>query len=297
MTNNNLIHSTLFHCAALEFDLELGSVKNTLGETQRLSPINLKLLAYLLARQGDVVSRTELFDAVWPNQIVNDDVLTRAISDIRTQLAKLDESSKFIETLPKRGYRWACAAIPLGAQNSIESNTSRSTPVIAAKTPSQTTRAISHKLTNLFLYIGAAVLLACALMWWLSQSTLNQISLAVLPTLSERPQTELIAKSLDENLLRVLRKNPNLKLLSKSAIASRPQNPFPYFFKEFGATWVLESRVQDSEGFYELELSLVDARTGIELRSTHIEFANNTDLLTKLAKKLEVDFLVEDVGY
>lgn len=297
MTNNNLIHSTLFHCAALEFDLELGAVKNTLGETQRLSPINLKLLAYLLARQGDVVSRTELFDAVWPNQIVSDDVLTRAISDIRTQLAKLDESSKFIETLPKRGYRWACAAIPLSAQNPIESNTSGSIPVIAAKTPSQTTRATRRKLINLFFYIGAAVLLACALMWWLSQSTLNQISLAVLPTLSERPQTELIAKNLDENLLRVLRKNPNLKLLSKSAIASRPQNPFPYFFKEFGATWVLESRVQDSEGFYELELSLVDARTGIELRSAHMEFANNTDLLTKLAKKLEADFLLEDAAY
>lgn len=297
MTNNNLLHPTLFNCAALEFDLELGTVKNALGETQRLSPINLKLLAYLLARQGDVVSRTELFDAVWPNQIVSDDVLTRAISDIRTQLAKLDESSKFIETLPKRGYRWACAAIPLGAQNSIESNTSGSTPVIAAKAPSQITSAISRKLINLFLYIGAAVLLAFALMWWLTQSTLNQISLAVLPTLSERPQTELIAKSLDENLLRVLRKNPNLKLLSKSAIGSRPQNPFPYFFKEFGAKWVLESRVKDNEGFYELELSLVDARTGIELRSTHIEFANNTDLLTKLAKKLEVDFLVEDAGY
>ncbi len=297
MTNNNLLHPTLFNCAALEFDLELGTVKNALGETQRLSPINLKLLAYLLARQGDVVSRTELFDAVWPNQIVSDDVLTRAISDIRTQLAKLDESSKFIETLPKRGYRWACAAIPLGAQNSIESNTSGSTPVIAAKAPSQITSAISRKLINLFLYIGAAVLLAFALMWWLTQSTLNQISLAVLPTLSERPQTELIAKSLDENLLRVLRKNPNLKLLSKSAIGSRPQNPFPYFFKEFGAKWVLESRVKDNEGFYELELSLVDARTGIELRSTRIEFANSTDLLTKLAKKLEVDFLVEDAGY
>lgn len=297
MTNNNPLHSTLFNCAALEFDLELGSVKNTLGETQRLSPINLKLLAYLLARQGDVVSRTELFDAVWPNQIVSDDVLTRAISDIRTQLAKLDESSKFIETLPKRGYRWALEVVSCVVQNRTESNTSGPTPVIAAKTPFQNTRAISRKLINLLLYIGAALLLAFVLMWWLSQSTLNQISLAVLPTLSERPQTELIAKSLDENLLRLLRKNPNLKLLSKSAIASRPQNPFPYFFKEFGTKWVLESRVQDNEGFYQLELSLVDARTGIELRSTHIEFTNNTDLLTKLAKKLEADFLVEDAGY
>ena len=73
MTNNNLIHPSLSHCATLEFDLELGTVKNALGETQRLSPINLKLLAYLLAHQGEVISRTELFDAVWPNQIVSDE--------------------------------------------------------------------------------------------------------------------------------------------------------------------------------------------------------------------------------
>ena len=161
----------------------------------------------------------------------------------------------------------------------------------------QSTRSLGRRVIHGFFYILAAVLLAFAIMWWLSQSTTHQISLAVLPTLSDRPQNELIAKTLHDNLLWVLRKNPNLKLLSKSAIGSRPQNPFPYFFKEFGATWVLESRVQDSEGVYELELSLVDARTGIEMRNTHIEFANHTELLTKLAKKLEVDFLVEDAGY
>lgn len=97
----------LFNCAALEFDLALGTVKNASGEIQRLSPINLKLLAYLFAHQGKVIGRAELFDAIWPNQIVSDDVLTRAVSDVRTQLAKLDASIKFIETLPKRGYRWA----------------------------------------------------------------------------------------------------------------------------------------------------------------------------------------------
>lgn len=297
MTNNNLLHPTLFNCAALEFDLELGAVKNAVGETQRLSPINLKLLAYLLNHQGEVISRTELFDAIWPNQIVSDDVLTRAISDIRTQLAKLDESSKFIETLPKRGYRWMLDVVPCAAQNLTASTVAEQHSVDAPEWRVQSTRSLGRHLINGFFYILAAVLLAFAIMWWLSQSTTHQINLAVLPTLSDRPQTELIARSLDENVLLVLRKNPNLKLLSKSAIASRPQNPFPYFFKEFGAKWVLESRVHDGEGFHELELSLVDARTGIEVRSTHIEFANNTDLLTKLAKKLEAGFLVEDVGY
>jgi DNA-binding winged helix-turn-helix (wHTH) protein/TolB-like protein len=298
MTNNNPINQTSFNCAGLEFDLDLGSVKNALGETQRLSPINLKLLAYLVSHQDEVISRTELFDAIWPNQIVSDDVLTRAVSDIRTQLAKLDDASKFIETLPKRGYRWTIEIVPSIAQNPNLMDAPTANPIVFAESAGQSTRSVDRRfIIHGLSYILAALFLAFAIMWWLTQSMGNQISLAVLPTLSDRPQTEHAATLVNENMLQLLRKNPRLKLLSTSAIASRPQNPFPYFFKEFGAKWVLESRVKDGDGFYEFELSLVDARTGIEVRNTRIEFANNTDLLTKLAKKVEVDFLAEDLGY
>lgn len=298
MTNNNSINYTCFSCAALEFDLALGSVQNACGDIQRLSPINLKLLAYLVRHQGEVISRAELFDAIWPNQIVSDDVLTRAVSDIRTQLAKLDDSSKFIETLPKRGYRWTIEILPIVPHTPNLSDAPTTNPIVLTEPSVQSTRLLDRRLIIHGLsYISAALLLACAIMLWLTQSMGNQISLAVLPTLSDRPQTEHAATLVNENMLQLLRKNPKLKLLSTSAIASRPQNPFPYFFKEFGAKWVLESRVKDVEGFYEFELSLVDARTGIEVRNARIEFANNTDLLTKLAKKVEVDFFAEELGY
>lgn len=295
MTTDNFVNSLFFQSAALEFDLELGVVKNALCETQRLSPINLKLLTYLLNRQKEVVSRTELFDAVWPNQIVSDDVLTRAISDIRNQLAKLDDSTKFIETLPKRGYRWVLDAVPARKINSsIQPEKSAS---IASELPEKTTESIVSRLTSLLVNVTAALLLAFSFMWWLSQSQLNQIGLAVLPTLADSPPNEFTAKTMNENILQVLRKNPNLQLLSKSAVASRPQNPFPYFNQEFGARWLLESRIKHSEVYYELELSLVDARTGIEVRSTRIEFINNTESLIKLAKKLEVGFFDDGIDY
>ena len=300
MTNNHLSNSTFFNCAGLEFDLELGAIKNTLGESQRLSPVNLKLLAYLLRHQGELVSRTELFDAVWSNQIVSDDVLTRAISDIRTQLAKLDDSTKFIETLPKRGYRWVFDVVPASVQNST---IDPGDPVSIAESRESSVaglhlgRLLGRFGINLLIYFIPAVFVAVAIMWWLGQASTNQIKIAVLPTLADHPQTARIAKTLDENILLLLRKNSNLKLLSKSAIGSRPQNPFPYFSTEFGAKWVLESQVMDSDGVLELELSLVDARTGLELRNIYIEFTDNTDMLAKLAKKLETDFLVEDIGY
>lgn len=295
MNNNNFLNHTYLRCAYLQFDLDLGAVNNAQGETQRLSPINLKVLAYLLSRPNEVISRTELFDTVWPNQIVSDDVLTRAISDIRTQLAKLDDSTKFIETLPKRGYRWAIEVVPISgrAEAALSSpNASQSLSVTA-----QPARLVVRRFTNAMLYGGAALLLAVAIMWLAGQSMATQINLAVLPAIYERPQTEAAAKMLDEALLVVLRKNSHIKLLSQSAIISRPQNPFPYFFNQFDARWVLESRVSDFDGFNNVELSLVDARTGLELRNIHFTAANNTELMAKLARQLETDLLIDTVSY
>jgi DNA-binding winged helix-turn-helix (wHTH) protein len=301
MTNNNRINHTSFHCAGLEFNLELGAVKNSFGEAQRLSPINLKLLAYLLARHGEVISRTELFDAVWPNQIVSDDVLTRAVSDIRTQLTKLDASTKFIETLPKRGYRWmveVCPAPELGTnRRNTESHSSEaynSTVRVSVVLP---TSRVSF-LKRLFIYLLLAFFLAAAIMWVLTQSITTQaISIAVLPAQADRLLTVPVAKVLDDALLSVLRKNTKVRVLSKSAIASRPQNPFPYFFKEFGAAWVLESRVTSVEGIDNVELSLVDARTGLELRNINFDVGSNAEILVKVAQKLEPDLLTERLPY
>jgi DNA-binding winged helix-turn-helix (wHTH) protein/TolB-like protein len=295
MTNNNY---TTFNCAALEFDLVLGTVKNALGETQRLSPINLKLLAHLVGRQGEVISRAELFDAIWPNQIVSDDVLTRAVSDVRTQLAKLDASTKFIETLPKRGYRWVVGIFPINLRAVPEVVERRVSPLRdQSDLLTNTSHSIRHKLAHVFLYSVAALLLSFAIMWFASQSITGQINIAVLPTAYDRPQIQMAAKTVTDNLLSVLRKNPHLNLVSKSAVDSRPQNPFPYFFSEFGAKWVIESRVSDLDGINRVELSVVDARTGLELRSASFDATNNTELLTKLAKKLETHLLVDDVSY
>jgi DNA-binding winged helix-turn-helix (wHTH) protein/TolB-like protein len=298
MTNNNPMNYTSFNCAALEFDLVLGTVKNTLGETQRLSPINLKLLTHLVVRQGEVISRAELFDAIWPNQIVSDDVLTRAVSDVRTQLAKLDVSTKFIETLPKRGYRWMVAICPVSEQTLVVPPAPHTLSIRnEQELPLLVSNRMRRQFANVLFYIVAVLLLAGGIMWLIGQSMTNQINIAVLPTGYDRPQMNAVAKVVDENLLRVLRNNPRIKLISKSAIDSRPQNPFPYFFSEFGAKWVIESRVSDLEGINRVELSLVDARTGLELRNASFDAASNTELLTKLAKKLETHLLIDDVGY
>lgn len=297
MTNNNSSSQHGFQCASLVLDLELGLLKNAEGACQRLSPINLKLLTYLLTRPGEVVSRAEIFDTVWPNQLLSDDVLTRAVSDIRTQLAKLDANTKFIETLPKRGYRWIEPVRPIAREVSII-NTGANEPLVQVVQNSVIlSRSVAIKFKTLGICFLLALPLAFASMWMLSSPVVDQLNLAVLPAVAEQSRTDVIAKKVDEDLLLVLRSNPRIKLVSRAAIASRPQNPFPYFFDKFGVEWVLESRVTDNETGLRVELSLVDARTGLELRNISIEAASHAELLVKLAKKVDADFFSENVGY
>lgn len=294
MTVHESFNHTLFRCAQLEFDLALGVVKNGQGESQRFSPINLKLLGYLLNHHGSVISRADLFDAIWPNQIVSDDVLTRAISDIRTQLAKLDVDSKFIETIPKRGYRWMLEAYPQRIPNSDSPKPELQSPssLPIAQSPK------THFFKTALIYLSLAAVLAMAATWCLMQAmTTRVISLAVLPAQANRPSIEPTAKVLDDALLHQLRKNSNIQLLSQTAIASRPRNPFPYFFNEFNAQWVLESRVTDFDGIEKIELSLVDARTGVEQKNISFDVANRNEIFAKIAQKLDSDLLIEQLPY
>jgi len=69
-----------------------------------------------LAREGNApVSRLEFIKEVWQGRVVTDEVLSRCISQLRAQLDDDPRAPRFIETLPKIGYRLLIAAIPLAA--------------------------------------------------------------------------------------------------------------------------------------------------------------------------------------
>ncbi|MEP7076033.1 MAG: LpqB family beta-propeller domain-containing protein [Acidobacteriota bacterium] len=78
-------------------------------EVVPLSPKAVELLKFLIERPGQVMSKQEIFDNVWANTFVEDGVLTQNIYTLRNALG-LDENGKqFIETVPRRGYRFAAA--------------------------------------------------------------------------------------------------------------------------------------------------------------------------------------------
>ena len=67
------------------------------------------ILAALLARPGDLVTKDELIEAVWPGQFVEESNLTVQISQLRQLLGDTEKPHRWIATIPGRGYRFAGA--------------------------------------------------------------------------------------------------------------------------------------------------------------------------------------------
>jgi predicted ATPase/DNA-binding winged helix-turn-helix (wHTH) protein len=72
----------------------------------RLTPKAFAVLRYLLAHAGRLVTKEELFQAVWPDIAVSDAALTICISEIRKVLGETAQAPRFIATVHRRGYRF-----------------------------------------------------------------------------------------------------------------------------------------------------------------------------------------------
>ena len=85
-------------------DLGSGEVSRN-GETARLEPQVVKVLAYLVEHRDTVVTRRELFDNLWDHAFVGDAALTRCIFEIRQAFRDDPRSPEVIETIPRKGFR------------------------------------------------------------------------------------------------------------------------------------------------------------------------------------------------
>jgi DNA-binding winged helix-turn-helix (wHTH) protein/predicted ATPase len=77
----------------------------------KLAPKALALLAFLLERAGDVLTKDEVFRAVWPDTFVGDGALTSCIRELRKALRDDARQPRYIETLHRRGYRFIARAL------------------------------------------------------------------------------------------------------------------------------------------------------------------------------------------
>ena len=87
------------------FDPALNELTGPQG-SQRLPLKQADLLLRLMREPGQPVRRETLLDEVWERRFVNEEVLSRAIADLRAALGDDAKAPRYIETLPKVGYRF-----------------------------------------------------------------------------------------------------------------------------------------------------------------------------------------------
>src|ERR1700735_4353246 len=100
-------HMSVLQFGTYEVSLQSGEVRRA-GLRARVQHQPMKLLEILLEHPGEVVTREELRSRVWPSESFGDfdQALNIAIGKLRSALGDSAESPRFIETLPKRGYRF-----------------------------------------------------------------------------------------------------------------------------------------------------------------------------------------------
>src|SRR5918993_329473 len=84
------------------------------GVNVPLSPKIIDLLLFLAARPSILVSKDELFNALWPDVAVTDNALTQAVSELRQALGDDPSKPTYIQTVARRGYRFIAPVESLG---------------------------------------------------------------------------------------------------------------------------------------------------------------------------------------
>jgi DNA-binding winged helix-turn-helix (wHTH) protein len=135
-----------------------------------LTPKAFETLLALVEAGGEIVDREALLARVWPGTFVEEGSLSRNISVLRKALSAGDSSREWIETIPKRGYRFIPpkSALPTSAEEPVEAPT--------AHRPSRRNWLLASVSGVVFVAAGLGV------WWWMSRALSSPIqSMAVLP--------------------------------------------------------------------------------------------------------------------
>jgi DNA-binding winged helix-turn-helix (wHTH) protein/TolB-like protein len=263
---------TLLQSAGLSIDPAAGQVQAG-ADSVRLAPVNMKVLMLLLESSNRVVSRTEFFDKVWARQVVSDDVLTRSISDLRTQLGEHTDAPVLIETIPKRGYRWVP---PVTSTAGLLSMTTSPSVALAMRVVPMSTG--MRLLAWAGVVLAGLVLVSSTVLWVLGNNPeSDRIKVAALPIQAAAEEQQL-ATEVDRMLQEGLLESAHFQLLSFSATSRYLQNPFPILAREYGVQYVVEGRIRTYQSRTLLTLNLVDALSASVIDSVTLDVDAASDL-------------------
>jgi len=233
----------VYRFAGYVFDAVTGELAGPQGDT-RLPPKAARLLALLLARPGELVSRETLRQELWPEQHVElDQVLAYTVRQVRAALGDDGAEPHFVETLPRRGYRF------LGA---IE-------PAATGPAPAPRRGPLSQPSWRFALLVATVASLALAA--WAVQRGAQRpgapaapLRLALLP-LGE-PGLEATNDPLTDALVEALTAQPGVALVGPATTAGlrATTRPHPELGRELGVAFVASGGYRPDERVLFLQL-------------------------------------------
>ncbi len=286
--------------AVFEVDLQTGELRKS-GSKVKLQEQPFQILSLLLERPGELVMREELRKKLWPaDTFVDFDVgLNASIKKLREALGDSADTPRFIETLPRRGYRFIAPAEEVLAgiggregQRSFSPATAApggssisTAPEAAAPSPRQPELEKDRTKTTLvrhpLLLGGASAAILLALLFGLNAGGLRERlqgkafagnatagrirSLAVLPleNLSRDADQEYFADGMTDALITDLGKIGGLRVISRTSMMhyKGTRKTLPEIARELNVDAVIEGAVLRSGNRVRITTQLLEAST------------------------------------
>jgi len=258
-----------------EVDLRAGELRKR-GVRCRLQEQPFQVLAMLLERPGETVTRDELRNRLWTADtfVDFDQGVNKAVNRIRDALGDSATSPRFVETVARRGYRFiadvaAVESAPVVAKpdpGTDDGPALEDEPVArlaASLSPGRRRRSYLWAMTG----AGLAVASIAIAVWTLESRTPRPTpirSLAVLPleNLSGDAAQEYFADGMTDELIATLGQISALRVISRTSVMpyKRARKPLPQIARELNVDAVIEGTVLRSDGQVRITAQLIAAR-------------------------------------
>ncbi len=256
--------SRVMRFGAFIVDLRLGQVHKH-GVRLQVQEQPFQVLAMLLERPGDLVSRKELHQRLWPADtfVDFDHGLNAAINRLRECLADDAERPRYIETIPRRGYRFIAT---------VEQDlTAPPTPVTAelpAPPVSSSKRAVWIARWPFAVMLAGLLCAAIAFGWNVLRSRQRRPpirSIAVLPliNLSGDPEQEYFAVGMTDELITDLARIRSLRVVSHTSVMQfkNSKKSLPEIARELNVDGIVEGSVLRSANKIKVNVQLLHGPT------------------------------------
>ena len=273
-----------------EVSLQSGEVRKS-GLRIRVQQQPMKLLQILLERPGEVVTREELRSRVWTDESFGDfdQAVNIAIAKLRNALGDSAENPRFIETLPKRGYRFIAdvSVVDTDARPKKPGSTAGDVPTHKDKDNEEKLQSARLEVAPerrpwpaRWIIAALALLLSVPILSvWLLRSRGSAPtgirSLAVLPleNLSGDAGQNYFADGMTDELITDLAQISALRVISRTSVMAYKgaRKPLPQIARELNVDAVVEGSVLRSGDQVRITAQLIEAATDKHLWSRSYE--------------------------